>query len=72
MFRRAKLQLDAVPRSMVAKAVTQGLVLTADLRLTDRCGEPLCASVRPPDVRWSLTRGTDQRVTRQNRNASER
>jgi hypothetical protein len=53
MFRRAKLQLDAVPPAMIFKAVSEGLALVADLPLTDHCGAPLCASVRPPIIRWS-------------------
>lgn len=54
MFRRAKLQLDGVP-APVWDAVSAGAgPLVATLGLTDARGEPLCASVRPPKVRWSV------------------
>ncbi len=48
MFRRAKLMLADVPGEVVraGRAV-------ADLDLTDNCGLPLCARVRPPAIRWS-------------------
>lgn len=53
MFRRAKLQLDAVSDAQLA-ALGGGQRLVAELGLTDACGGPLCASVRPPAVRWSI------------------
>lgn len=53
MFRRAKLMLDAVPGEVLAKAATSG-VLVGRLRLTDAKGQPLCASVRPPAIDWSV------------------
>lgn len=37
-------------------AVDSGL-LVARLGLTDRCGQPLCAAVRPPLVNWSAPVG---------------
>ena len=48
MFRRAKLQLDAVDPEVAA-----GGTLVARLGLTDGQSMPLCASVRPPLIRWS-------------------
>jgi hypothetical protein len=51
MFRRAKLQLDAVPAKLLAEAVARG-VLEAELPLTDEKGMPRCASVRPPRITW--------------------
>jgi len=54
MFRRAKLQLDGVPAKLLARALAQGKPLVAELELTDAKGEPLCASVRPPAIRWSV------------------
>ncbi|MEV6727582.1 MULTISPECIES: DUF5990 family protein [unclassified Streptomyces] len=52
MFRRAKLMLDAVDPDTTAAALRSGRLL-ARLRLTDACGRPLCAQVRPPLVEWS-------------------
>ncbi len=52
MFRRAKLQLDAVPPEVLDAAVTQG-PLVGRLALTDPHGHPTCASVRPPAIGWS-------------------
>lgn len=60
MFRRAKLQLDAVPPALVQQALRDG-ALIAELELTDACGMPRCASVRPPLVSWTTgpsARGT--------------
>jgi hypothetical protein len=52
MFRRAKLQLDAVPPAILENAVERGL-LVARLGLTDVKGNPLCAAVRPPVIDWA-------------------
>ena len=54
MFRRAKLQLDAVPDALLDEAIATGKPLVATLSLVDRSGCPLCASVRPPLVEWSV------------------
>ncbi|MFI8275109.1 DUF5990 family protein [Streptomyces sp. NPDC085929] len=51
-LRRAKLMLDAVDPDTTAAALRCGRLL-ARLRLTDACGRPLCAQVRPPLVEWS-------------------
>ena len=51
MFRRAKLQLDAVDA-----AAADGAVVEARLPLTDDRGGPVCASVRPPRITWSVRR----------------
>jgi hypothetical protein len=48
MFRRAKLQFDAVP-----DALLRGPMLVGTLSLTDAKGQPTCASVRPPRIRWT-------------------
>jgi hypothetical protein len=53
MFRRAKLMLDGVPDSVLAKAAKSG-VLVGRLGLTDVKGQPLCAAVRPPMIEWSV------------------
>jgi hypothetical protein len=56
MFRRAKLQLDAVPPAILDTAVDCGL-LVGRLGLTDPKGNPLCAAVRPPGIDWSAAPG---------------
>lgn len=48
MFRRAKLFLDDLPQQAVAGGKVEGR-----LGLTDACGLPLCAAVRPPRIVWS-------------------
>jgi hypothetical protein len=53
MFRRAKLMLAAIPVDILAAAVESG-VLVGTLSLTDAKGQPLCASVRPPAIEWSV------------------
>jgi hypothetical protein len=53
MFRRAKLMLDGVPDSVLAKAAKSGL-LVGRVGLTDVKGQPLCAAVRPPMIEWSV------------------
>lgn len=52
MFRRAKLRLDAVPAEVLRSAEEQG-VLVARVGLTDAKGNPTCASVGPPLIKWS-------------------
>jgi Family of unknown function (DUF5990) len=53
MFRRAKLMLDGVPDEILGEAATTG-ILVGRLGLTDAKGQPLCASVRPPVIKWSV------------------
>jgi hypothetical protein len=48
MFRRAKLFLDDLPDQAVERGAAEG-----HLGLTDSCGLPLCAAVRPPRIRWT-------------------
>lgn len=52
MFRRAKLQLDAVSPEVLRSAAEQG-TLVARVILTDSGGGPICASVRAPFIEWS-------------------
>lgn len=60
MFRRAKLHFADVPSSVLAAAAAVGATgtgtgtLIARLGLTDACGNPLCARVRPPVVTWTV------------------
>jgi hypothetical protein len=53
MFRRAKLWLNAVPPEVLADAVAAG-VLVGRLGLRDPKGNPVCASIRPPLIEWSV------------------
>ena len=50
MFRRAKLQLDSIDPE-----ASDGRIVEGRVSLTDDCGHPLCASVRPPRIQWSIT-----------------
>jgi Family of unknown function (DUF5990) len=50
-FRRAKLMLADVPAAVLDAAAVSGL-LVGRLGLTDAKGQPLCASVRPPQIGW--------------------
>jgi hypothetical protein len=54
MFRAAKLRLADLDAALVEEALVSGGQLVARLGLTDNLGHPRCASVRPPDVVWSL------------------
>jgi predicted DNA-binding protein (MmcQ/YjbR family) len=54
MFRRAKLHLSAIDTSSVERAVSEELPLVGALALTDEQREPLCASVRPPQITWEV------------------
>jgi len=51
MFRRAKLQLSALDAEQLDHAVA----VQGELSLSDACGAPLCASVRPPKIVWKIT-----------------
>lgn len=58
MFRRAKLMLDAVGPDVMAAAAQAG-ELVGTLRLTDARGHPICASVRPPLITWTVGAKTE-------------
>ena len=51
MFRRAKLMLNRVDRSLMRDAVERG-PLGARIQLTDDRGQPRCARVDPPAITW--------------------
>ena len=53
MFRRAKLHMADVDPGVLARAAAGEGRLVARLGLTDACGNPVCARVRPPAVTWS-------------------
>ena len=52
LFRRAKLLFSAIAPEVLAAAVASG-TLVGRLGLTDAKGNPVCASVRPPQIDWS-------------------
>jgi hypothetical protein len=52
MFRRAKLLFGDIPTDVLRAAHEGDGVLEGSLGLTDACGEPRCARVRPPDITW--------------------
>jgi hypothetical protein len=52
MFRRAKLMVSDIDRGLLEAAVETDGQLVAMIGLTDDCGGPLCARVRPPAIRW--------------------
>ena len=54
MFRRAKLMLAAVDPETVRSADQPGRALEARLTLTDACGLPRCAALRPPEITWTV------------------
>jgi len=54
MFRRAKLLFGDVPTGLLRAGHEGGGVLVGRLGLTDGCGEPRCARVRPPDISWQV------------------
>ena len=54
MFRRAKIHLSHLTWTQVEKALKTNSALTVRLSLTDKCGWPLCASVKAPYVKWEL------------------
>jgi hypothetical protein len=58
MFRRAKLQLSALAALNLADAQQTGTVIEATVNLTGPRGGPICASLRPPQISWRLTRET--------------
>jgi hypothetical protein len=54
MFRRAKIHLSHLPWSQVEESIHSGKSFSVTLSLTDRCGEPRCASLRGDNVRWQV------------------
>jgi len=53
MFRRAKLMLDEIDPQLIDKALATDRPLVATIDLTDGCGGPRCARVRPPALTWA-------------------
>jgi hypothetical protein len=55
MFRRAKLRLGLLPPT-ITSALAAGQTVQGELRLTDPDGGPLCASIPPASITWSVPR----------------
>jgi hypothetical protein len=53
MFRRAKLMFGDIPTALLRDVFENGGLLAGELGLTDECGDPRCARVRPPDIVWT-------------------
>ena len=53
MFRRAKLQLNAIDSETLRRAACDHGRLVGVVNLTDERGNPTCASLRPPHAQWS-------------------
>lgn len=54
MFRRAKIHLSHLTWKEIKKSINSKKPITAELSLTDAKGNPLCASVKEPHIRWIL------------------
>ena len=54
LFRAAKVHLATIPAANLARALETGARIEAVLDLTDVRGGPVCASVRPPWLTWSV------------------
>ena len=57
VFRAAKLRFADIDPALLERALSTGSRLVAELGLTDPRGDPVCASVRPPAVSWSIEAG---------------
>jgi hypothetical protein len=56
MFRRAKMQLAALTELGIADAAESGTVVEAVVNLTGDRGQPICASLRPPQISWRIAK----------------
>ena len=54
MFRRAKIQLKDIPWTSVEQAAATEKPIEATIRMTDKRGGPLCASVKKEFITWTL------------------
>jgi hypothetical protein len=52
MFRRAKLHFADVAPDVLGASLRSG-ALHCRVVMTDACGNPRCARVRPPDAVWT-------------------
>ncbi len=51
-FRRAKIKLNALSQEQIHGAIERGMALVAYLKMTDKKGGPVCASLKAPNIRW--------------------
>src|SRR5258708_7338083 len=56
MFRRAKMRLSALTEMGIADAAESGTVVEAVVNLTGDRGQPICASLRPPQISWRIAK----------------
>ncbi|NES29199.1 hypothetical protein GCE86_18365 [Micromonospora terminaliae] len=54
MFRRAKLMFGDIPTGLLRTGHDGAGVLVGRLGLTGADGGPLCARVRPPQIKWTM------------------
>jgi uncharacterized protein DUF5990 len=54
MFRRAKIHLSHLRWQDIRKAMSREAPLRVTLKLTGTKGDPVCASVRSPNIEWKL------------------
>ena len=52
MFRRAKIKLNALSWEQINTAIAQGKSIEAHIKLTDKKGEPVCASLKAENISW--------------------
>lgn len=51
-FRRAKIKLNTLSWEQIRHAREQQKPLIAQIRLTDKKGGPVCASLKEPNIKW--------------------
>ena len=54
MFRRAKIHLSHIRWEHIRNAMSKKIPLRVTLKLTGKQGDPLCASVKSPNIEWKL------------------
>jgi hypothetical protein len=54
MFRRAKVHLKHLDWKTVEKALSTGQPIEAVIKMTDKKGGPLCASVKDEYIKWQV------------------
>lgn len=54
LFRRAKIKLDVLTWDQIHSAVDRRQALVAQIKMTDKKGGPVCASLRGEQIRWAL------------------
>jgi hypothetical protein len=54
MFRRAKIHLNHILWSQIEEAIQTGRQLSVTLSMTDKKGEPRCASLKGEGINWQI------------------